>query len=41
MFELLDSQRVYNQAIQGYNEARANYQISLHRLEHAVGVSLR
>jgi cobalt-zinc-cadmium efflux system outer membrane protein len=41
LFELLDAQRTYNQAIVAYNQARTDYQISLWQLEQAVGRSLR
>ncbi len=37
MFEVLDSQRTYNQALTAYNQARADYQLSLYELERAVG----
>lgn len=41
LFELLDSQRTYNQSITAYNQARADYQMSLWQLEQAVGRPLR
>jgi cobalt-zinc-cadmium efflux system outer membrane protein len=41
LFELLDAQRAYNQALTAYNQARADYQLSLWQLEHAVGRPLR
>lgn len=37
LFELLDAQRIYNQALTAYNQARADYQISLWQLEAAIG----
>jgi len=41
LFELLDAQRTYNQAITAYNQARADYQLSLWQLEQATGRPLR
>lgn len=41
LIELLDAQRYYNQALTAYNQARADYQMSLWQLEQAVGHSLR
>jgi len=41
LFELLDAQRTYNQAITAYNQARADYQMSLWQLEQAIGRPLR
>ncbi len=41
LFELLDAQRTYNQALTAYNQARSDYQISLWQLEQAVGRPLR
>ncbi len=41
LFELLDAQRSYNQAITAYNQARADYQMSLWQLEQAIGRPLR
>lgn len=41
LFELLDAQRTYNQALSAYNQARADYQMSLWQLEQAVGRPLR
>jgi outer membrane protein, heavy metal efflux system len=41
LIELLDAQRYYNQALTAYNQARADYQLSLWQLEQAVGRSLR
>ncbi|HWQ31471.1 MAG TPA: TolC family protein [Blastocatellia bacterium] len=41
LLELLDAQRSYNQAITAYNQARADYQMSLWQLEQAVGKPLR
>jgi cobalt-zinc-cadmium efflux system outer membrane protein len=37
LFELVDAQRTYNQAISAYNQARADYQNSLWQLEAAIG----
>jgi len=37
LFELLDAQRTYNQALTAYNQARTDYQISLWQLEQAIG----
>ena len=37
LFELLDAQRVANQAAVAYNQARFNYQLSLWQMEQAVG----
>ncbi len=41
LIELLDAHRYYNQALTAYNQARADYQLSLWRLEEAVGHPLR
>jgi cobalt-zinc-cadmium efflux system outer membrane protein len=41
LFELLDAQRTYNQALTAYNQARTDYQISLWQLEQAIGRTLR
>jgi cobalt-zinc-cadmium efflux system outer membrane protein len=41
LFELLDAQRTYNQALATYNQARTDYQISLWQLEQAIGRPLR
>jgi len=41
LIQLLDAQRYYNQALTAYNQARADYQLSLWQLEQAVGHSLR
>jgi len=41
LFELLDAQRTYNQALTAYNQARSDYQMSLWQLEQAVGRPLR
>ncbi len=40
LFELLDAQRTYNQALTAYNQARADYQMSLWQLEQAIGQPL-
>jgi len=37
LFELLDAQRVANQAAVAYNQARFNYQLSLWQMEQAIG----
>ena len=37
LFELLDAQRVANQAAVAYNQARLNYQLSLWQMEEAIG----
>jgi len=37
LFELLDAQRVANQAAVAYNQARFNYQLSLWQMEEAIG----
>ena len=41
LLELLDAQRTYNQTINAYNQARADYQMALWQLEEAVGKPLR
>lgn len=41
LLELLDAERGYNQTISSYNQARADYQSALWRLEQAVGRPLR
>jgi cobalt-zinc-cadmium efflux system outer membrane protein len=41
LIELLDAQRYYNQAGASYNQARADYQLSLWQLEQATGHPLR
>ena len=41
LFELLDAQRTYNQALAAYNQARSDYQMSLWQLEQATGRPLR
>jgi cobalt-zinc-cadmium efflux system outer membrane protein len=41
LFELLDAQRAYNAAMTSYNQARADYEMSLWELEQAAGRSLR
>ena len=41
LFELLDAQRAYNGAMTAYNQARADYQMTLWDLEQATGHSLR
>lgn len=41
LFELLDAQRTYNQAISSYNQARADYQNSIWQLEASIGRTLR
>jgi cobalt-zinc-cadmium efflux system outer membrane protein len=41
LVELLDAQRAFNEAMQTYNEARANYARSLLELESETGDSLR
>jgi outer membrane protein, heavy metal efflux system len=41
LFELLDAQRAYNAAITSYNQARADYDMTLWELEQATGRSLR
>ena len=41
LFELLDAQRTYNQALTAYNQARTDYQISLWQIEQAIGRPLR
>jgi cobalt-zinc-cadmium efflux system outer membrane protein len=40
LFELLEVQRTTRQALMSYNQARANYQISLWQLEQATGRSI-
>jgi outer membrane protein TolC len=40
LFELLEVQRNTQQAFVAYNQARANYQLSLWQLEQAVGGSI-
>ena len=37
LFELLDVQRNTRQALMAFNQARANYQVSLWQLEQATG----
>jgi outer membrane protein TolC len=39
--ELLDAERCYNQTINSYNQARADYQSAIWQLEQAVGRPLR
>jgi cobalt-zinc-cadmium efflux system outer membrane protein len=41
LLELLDAQRTYNQSITSYNQASADYQMSLWQLEQATGRPLR
>jgi outer membrane protein, heavy metal efflux system len=41
LLELLDAERIYNQTIGSYNQARADYQAALWQLEQAVGRPLR
>lgn len=41
LLELLDAQRTYNQTINAYNQARADYQLALWQLEQATGKPLR
>jgi outer membrane protein, heavy metal efflux system len=41
LLELLDAERSYNQTISSYNQARADYQSALWRLEQAIGRPLR
>lgn len=41
LLELLDAQRTYNQTINSYNQARADYQMALWQLEQAIGKPLR
>jgi outer membrane protein, heavy metal efflux system len=41
LFELLDAQRAYNAGMTAYNQARADYQMTLWDLEQATGHSLR
>lgn len=40
LFELLDAQRAYNQAMTAYNQARADYQLAVWQVEEAIGRSL-
>jgi len=40
LVELLDAQRAFNDAMQTYNEARANYARSLMELESVTGASM-
>jgi cobalt-zinc-cadmium efflux system outer membrane protein len=41
LLDLLADQRIYNQTISSYNQARADYQLALWQLEQAVGRPLR
>jgi cobalt-zinc-cadmium efflux system outer membrane protein len=41
LMELLDAERIYNQTISLYNQARADYQTALWQLEQAIGSPLR
>jgi cobalt-zinc-cadmium efflux system outer membrane protein len=41
LLELLDAQRTYNQTITAYNQARADYQMSIWQIEQATGKSIR
>lgn len=41
LLELLDAERTVRQAVSAYNQARANYQLSLWQLEQAVGRDLQ
>jgi outer membrane protein TolC len=41
LFEVLDVQRTYNQAVTAYNQARADYQMSLWQIEQAIGRPLQ
>ena len=41
LFEFLDAQRAYSQAMTAYNQARYDYQMTLWELEQATGRSLR
>lgn len=41
LIELLDAQRTYNQTVNAFNQARADYQLALWQLDQAVGRSLR
>lgn len=41
LLELLDAERTYNQTINAYNQARADYQMALWQLEQAIGRPLR
>jgi outer membrane protein, heavy metal efflux system len=40
LFEALDAQRTANQALAAYNQARSDYQVSVWRLEQAIGQAL-
>ena len=40
LFELLDAQRTVNLALQAFNQARSDYQMSLWLLEQAIGRTL-
>ena len=40
LFEVLDAQRIYNQSMTAYNQAKADYQLSLWQLEQATGQQL-
>ena len=41
LFEVLDAQRTYNQSMVAYNQAKADYQLSLWQLEQATGRQIR
>ncbi len=41
LFEVLDVQRTYNQALTAYNQARADYQMSLWQIEESIGRPLQ
>ncbi len=41
LLELLDAQRIYNQTINSYNQARADYQMALWQLEQSIGKPIR
>jgi outer membrane protein, heavy metal efflux system len=41
LIELLDAQRTYNQTVNAFNQARADYQLALWQLDQAVGRPLR
>ena len=41
LLEVLDAQRTYNQSMVSYNQAMADYQLSLWQLEQATGRQLR
>jgi cobalt-zinc-cadmium efflux system outer membrane protein len=41
LLEVLDAQRTYNQSMVAYNQAMADYQLSIWQLEQATGRQLR